>query len=55
MAEWLRGMVEIWRPILAHGGLTLQSQIDPSVGHVLGHWDYLTQVTRLLCFEVVVC
>ena len=48
MAEWLRGTVEIWRPILAHDGLTLQSQIDPSVGHVLGHWDYLTQVIQNL-------
>ena len=48
MAEWLRGMVGIWRPILEHGGLTLQSHIDPSIGHVYGHWDYLTQVIQNL-------
>ena len=48
MAEWLRGMVEIWLPILAHGGLTLQSHIDPNIGPVYGHWDYLTQVIQNL-------
>ena len=48
MAEWLRGMAEIWRPILAQDGLTLQSHIDPSVGQVYGHWDYLTQAIQNL-------
>ncbi len=48
MAEWMRGMAEIWRPIFAHGGLTLQSQIDPTISQVYGHWDYLTQVLQNL-------
>ena len=32
----------------AQDGLTLQSHIDPSIGPVYGHWDYLTQAIQNL-------
>lgn len=48
LAEWLQGMVEMWHPILAHSGLTLESHVDANTGQVFGHWDYLTQVMQNL-------
>ncbi len=48
MEEWLRGMMDLWRPILAQTGLILESHIEPDIGHVRGHWDYLTQVIQNL-------
>jgi signal transduction histidine kinase len=48
MAEWLVGMVSIWRPILVQFGLTMRSDIDPGIGQVSAHWDYLTQVMQNL-------
>jgi signal transduction histidine kinase/DNA-binding response OmpR family regulator len=48
LEEWLHGMVDMWRPILANAGLTLASEFDTRISHVFGHWDYLTQVMQNL-------
>lgn len=46
--EWLHGMVEMWRPILAQNGIAMEAHIEPGTGAVRGHWDYLTQVVQNL-------